>query len=502
MKLMRTLLTAGLVSGLCSTALYAADFYVTAIKSGPVAGTPLAVVALQASTNTSPTRLKTNVNQRGNTAGKWVSVGQAPAVTAPLPVTGTATTAKLATNMALPALAVPVAGATFASFGALMQSGKVQGGDRIFLLDGYHGPINVRDKNFTSAVTIAGMPGATAQLDSIEVVNSANLVFRDLKVWATSISSGGIATVRAYGGAHDIVFTNLDVRSVADAGNYMSWSLASWKANTRGGFLVDGNKISIVGNRLTGTRHAIISMGDNALIEKNIIDGFAGDGMRALGDFSTVNGNKLQNCFHIDANHDDGFQSFSRGPSGQAGAGVVYNLTIENNKIYEWNSPSANPLRCTLQGIGMFDGLYENVMIRNNIIAVSNYHGITVSGGRKVVITQNTVVHPLGLAGSSPWIRISPDKDGTSPTDVMVANNTVNGLKVNPNAARRVAIANNIVVTKAATEFTSVSKQDYTLLTTAKSANAGNVQYATPVDIMGVPRPKGTAPDAGAYESQ
>jgi hypothetical protein len=63
-------------------------------------------------------------------------------------------------------------------------------------------------------------------------------------------------------------------------------------------------------------------------------------------------------------------------------------------------------------------------------------------------------------------------------------------------------VVNNIVVTNPATEFTSIKNQDYTLLATAKSANAGTPTYATPVDIMGVARPKGKAPDAGAYESQ
>ena len=84
----------------------------------------------------------------------------------------------------------------------------------------------------------------------------------------------------------------------------------------------------------------------------------------------------------------------------------------------------------------------------------------------------------------------------------MSPNNAANAVKAYANATRRIVVANNIVVVNAASEFTSVAKQDFTLLPTAKSANAGSAAYATPLDILGVPRPKGAGPDAGAYESQ
>jgi Right handed beta helix region len=507
MTLLRNLLLAGLANGLCATALSAADYYVMPVKPGPVAGTPLAAISLQASTNP----LGTNVNERGNTAGKWVTVGEKPAPTtttttagvttaAPAPTTA-ATTAAATTTAA--AAAAPTTGTTFPSFRALITSGKLVGGDRVFLMGGYHGQLSIDNQRFTSPVTIAGMPGQTAQADAIDIFGSSNIAFRDLKVWETSTTAtAAAALVRAYGGSSNLTFTNLDVRSTANATGYAQWNLTTWRASKQSGFQVDGKNVVVTGNRVTGIFHGIITLGANALVENNIIDGFSGDGMRALGDFSTVRGNKVQNCFQTSANHNDAFQSFSRGPTGKTGTGTVFNLTVENNKLLEWTLPGTNVLRCQLQGIGMFDGMFENLVIRNNLIAVSAYHGITVAGAKNALLTQNTVVHPGGLATSYPWIRISPHKNGTSPTNVMVANNAVNSLKVNPNTARNVAIANNIIVKQAAAEFTSVAKQDFTLLPSAKSANAASSAYATPKDIAGTPRPKGVAPDAGAYESQ
>ena len=526
MTLTKHLLLAGIAIGLPTPAVHAADYYVSPAQPGAVAGAPLAAISLQATVN-----IKRFVSQTvgGKTVGKWIIVGQttvnnsATTPTAPTApsktsetapstgstgtsttgtsTTGTSTTGTSTTGTSGSTAPAPQTGSTYPSLGALLQSGRVTGGDRIFLLAGSHGPLNIKDVNFTAPVTIAEMPGQTAQVDAIQIVNSSNLVFQNLSVWATSPNAGNSPVIRSYGGAHDLTFTNLDVRSAADAGTYVGWNLATWNAHKRGGFLVDGNNIKVIGNRVTGTYFALFALGNNALVQNNIIDGWAGDAMRVTGNGSTVRGNKAQNCFHIDANHDDGLQAASAAPGGW-GSGTLDSVTIENNKIYEWNATQTNALRCKLQGIGMFDGQYSNIVIRNNVIAVSNWHGIAVAGGHHVTISENTVVNPRGIVGDAPWIKIAASKTGVAPTDVMVANNTTNAVKVVANTTNRVATANNIVVKNFLTEFTAPAQQNYTLLPTAQSANAAAIAYATKTDILGVPRPKGKGPDAGAYESQ
>lgn len=503
MKMIRSLLLTGMAMSMSATALCAADYYVMPAKPGPVAGTPLAAISLQAK---AMTRLQTNVNQRGNTAGKWVRVGQVPTTSATTTTTSTtapaAKTASATSVAPIAPLAAPGTGATYPSFGALVQSGKLTGGDRVFLLDGYHGALVIKDLDFSTPITIAQMPGQTAQVEMIGIYNSTNIILRDFKVWALSANAGTGPLIRTYASSSDITFANLDVRSVADAGNYMSWSQSTWLANKRLGMLLQGTRMSAIGNRVTGLYHGIQTEGRYGAIASNIIDGFSGDAMRALGDDSVVRGNKVQNCYQIDANHADGFQSFSRGPTGTPGAGTVYNLVIENNKILEWTLSAPNALRCKLQGIGMFDGMFDNTLIRNNVVAVSGYHGIAVSGALNTRITHNTVVNPSGAATTYPWIKVNKHKNGTPMKNVTVANNTVNAMQTYANAPNNIVVANNVIVKSAASEFTSVAKMDFSLLATAKSANAGATAYAVPLDILGAARPKGTGPDAGAYESR
>jgi len=375
-------------------------------------------------------------------------------------------------------------------------------GDRVFLMDGYHGPLNLSDLKFSSKVSFAPVPGQTAHVDVINVINSSNLVLDGLKVWPTSTAPGTTALVRSYPSASDITFSNLDVRGHATAGNYMSWPLTTWTANKRPGFLMQGQQISAIGNRVTGVQKGIEALGQGALIEKNIVDGFSGDGLRALGDNSVVRGNKVQNCFDIDGNHDDAFQSFTRSPSGVPGGGVQKNLLIEDNKFFEWASSNTNPLRCMLQGIGMFDGMFDGVTIRNNVISVSAYHGIAVFGALNSTIINNTVVDAKGRAGNFAWIYVNNHKNGTRANNVVIANNLTTKMQNTTDATRNILVTNNLIVTSPSAEFTAASTQDYTLRATSKAANTGSAQYATPKDIMGVARPKGKGPDVGAYESQ
>ncbi|WP_284164866.1 right-handed parallel beta-helix repeat-containing protein [Frigidibacter sp. SD6-1] len=514
MKLLGSMLLASLALGVSATALSAADYYIMPVRPGPVAGTPLAAISLKATKRVS--RLRLNVNERGNTAGKWVSVGEPTTTTEPATSTPTSaepqfsTTTETATTSpttssattATSPTAPPSAGPTYPSVAALLKSGKLQGGDRVFLMEGYHGPINISGYKFSSTVTFAPVPGQTAQVDSVLIGNSANVTMRDLKVWATSANAGSGPLIRTYTNSSDIAFYGMDVRSVPDAAKYLSWNLTTWRANKRSGFLLQGARNIAVGNRVTGIYHGIHIEGPQNQIIDNIVDGFSADAMRALGNDSLVRGNKVQNCFQIDANHADGLQSYSRGPTGKPGAGTVYNLVIENNKIFEWTAPTTNALKCKLQGIGMFDGMFDGTQIRNNVISVTAYHGITIAGALNTKITQNTVINALGQGTNYPWIAVNKHKNGTQSKNVVIGNNAANQIQSTSKAANNIVVSNNVVVRKIATEFTDYRGQDFTLMPGALSANAGSSTYQTPSDILGAPRPKGTAPDAGAYESQ
>lgn len=531
------LMAAGCSLALCASQAWATDFFIQPTSPGPVAGAPLGAIALQATTaeaepelveepvettdSTPFKRLRTTVNDRGNTAGKWLRPGSetvtataAEEVDATTDATSasvtedtgatdetavTAATAE-ATTTQITAVA-STTGNTWKSVADAFASGQIKAGDRILLMAGYHGPISIRGANFATPVTIAPVPGQVAHAASITVRSSSGLNFQDLKVWTPAGATLSANMVRTYPDSSNITFTRLDVRAVADSPNYLKWSQTTWLANKTTGFLTDGDKIVVRNNRITGVFHGILSMGRNGVVEANIVDGFGGDGMRALGDYSLVKGNRIQNCFDIDPNHDDGFQSFSRSAAGKAGAGTLYGLKLIGNKIIEWNLQTTNPLRCNLQGIGMFDGMFEDLLIENNVIAVSHYHGITVTGTRKAVIRNNTVVNVQGKAGKYPMILVANDKDGTQSTNITLANNLAMSIRPLPTGAVNSVVTNNQLIALGS-DFASIAAKDYSLSATSKAVDGGQAKYAPTVDVLNAPRPKGAAPDIGAFETR
>lgn len=420
--------------------------------------------------------------------------------TAPGTTTPTTGSGPLTAPPSTTGAAVPAGAQLWANFDALMKSGRVTGGDRIFLLDGYHGQLVVRDMKLASTVTVAPAAGAVAHADSILVMNSSNVHFQGLKVWPRSVVATNMALVRSYANTSNVAFTDLDVRGIATAGNFAGWTAAEWTSYKRDGIMIEGANSAAARNRITGIFHGVIGSGPNALIEKNIVDGFSGDGLRALGDGSTVRGNKVQNCRQINGNHADGFQSWSRGPTGTPGTGTVRNVTIEDNKFFEYVG-TRSPIACKLQGISMFDGLYENFVIRNNVVSTTAYHGISMAGARSSQIMNNTVVHAGGLAGQFPWIRISSTKTGLPSQNVTVANNLVTSNKVTSDPTNKIVQTNNITITNASAEFMSLANRDFALRSGSKAIDAGAPTLAPKDDIAGTARPKGKAPDAGAYEN-
>ena len=118
-------------------------------------------------------------------------------------------------------------------------------------------------------------------------------------------------------------------------------------------FRIDGDRVTVRGNRVRNVRFGISVSGKDARIRDNLIDGFSADGLRGLGDGDWFEYNTVQNALvgaPADGNHDDGFQSWSVGPGG-VGTGEVRDVVLRGNVILNNENPG-HPLQATLQGIG------------------------------------------------------------------------------------------------------------------------------------------------------
>ena len=299
-----------------------------------------------------------------------------------------------------------------------------------------------------------------------------------------------------HGPSWDITIERCDVFTVDDAS---AWGATEWVNVASSGFRIDGNRVAVRNNRVRNVRFGISVSGADARIRSNVVDGFSADGLRGLGDGDRFEYNVVKNArvgAPEDGNHDDGFQSWSRGSDGKVGTGTVTGVVLRGNRIINYTDPNQK-LRCTLQGIGMFDGTFVDWVIENNVIITDHWHGISVYGAKNVRIVNNTVLDPNNSTPGPPWIRITNHKNGTAPQGCVVRNNLATDFS---SAASGVTEDHNIKITDPSKLFVDVANYDVRLLPTAAAIDQGAAQYAPATDILGVARPQGAGVDVGAYE--
>ncbi len=299
----------------------------------------------------------------------------------------------------------------------------IKGGDTIFLRSGSYGALEIIHYYNSSQITLTAEQGHVPLFRNILVRSSRNWTFIGLSVNPSSFASAGFSNLislesHGFTGQIDTIsVNNCSVMSVADS---RAWSRADWNSKAKNGIRVDGTKMKIVGNSFTNVNFGISVGASHSLIERNRVTNFAGDGMRGLGNYTTFQYNTIKNSYDVNDNHDDGFQSWSRGSDGQVGTGSVKGIVLRGNTIINYEDPG-QPFRGTLQGIGCFDGMFDDWIVEKNRVQVDHWHGISLYGARNTLIRDNIVTDPNGSAGAGPpWIMLHSHKDGTSPRDSQV----------------------------------------------------------------------------------
>jgi hypothetical protein len=252
--------------------------------------------------------------------------------------------------------------------------------------------------------------------------------------------------------------------------------------------------MTIRDNRLLNVNFGISVGAGDSLIAGNLVENFAGDGLRGLGDHCTFEYNTVKNCYKVNANHDDGFQSWSTGPDG-VGSGEVVGIVLRGNTIINYEDPN-QPYRGTLQGIGCFDGTFVDWVVENNVVITDHWHGITLLGARNCLVVNNTVLDLNETSPGPPWISIGKHKNGTAPVNCIVRNN----LATDFSDAAGVLEENNLIIHDPAALFVDPAHFDLHLLPGAAAIDAGGSLNAPALDHDRIPRPQGNAIDIGAYE--
>lgn len=382
---------------------------------------------------------------------------------------------------------------------AVAQSGRTfQSGDVLVLRSGHHGAPTIRGVNL-GEVVIRPAQGARATLRSLRIRAAKKWRIQALEISpSTAPTFERTEMVSIAADAAEIVLENCRLYTVADT---TAWSAADWDTRACNGIGLSGPNNVVRSNHLQNINFGISVTGASNLVERNVIENFSGDGLRGLGDYGVFERNVVKNCYDVNANHDDGFQSWSVGPDG-VGTGIVRGVVLRGNRIINYEDP-AQPHRGTLQGIGCFDGFFEDWVIENNEILTDHWHGITLSGARNCRIVNNTVVDRNTTSPGPPWIRIGNHKNGTASTGNVIRNNLATDFSVDTGVA---VMDHNLETSDYAAHFRDYTRRDLRLISSSAAIDAGSPEWAPRTDAAGVPRPldgnaDGTAAwDLGAHE--
>jgi hypothetical protein len=377
----------------------------------------------------------------------------------------------------------------------------VKAGDTLWLRSGYHGALVVQSAYNTAPVTIAAAPGHVPRLKSLLVQAAQHWVLRGLSIspsHAPPLAPITVVNVRDhgfFGPAGDVSIEDSDVFTVDDAS---SWSAAERVNVASSGISVGADRVTVRGCRVRNVRFGIGVDGADARIQGNVVDGFSADGLRGLGDRGLFEYNRVENNYvedPPDANHDDGFQSWSVGPGG-VGTGEVRGVTLRGNVfVHHWNS--GHPLRSSMQAIGCFDGFFVDWVVENNVVVTDHWHGISFLGMRDSRIVNNTVIDLEPGSPGPPWIMVAPHKDGRPSENVVVRNNLSADFSLE---GTNVVADHNLEFTDAAALFAAPPFDLHLRPTATAAIDAGSPASAPLLDAERIPRPQEGGVDRGAYE--
>ena len=378
--------------------------------------------------------------------------------------------------------------------------GQIKPGSKLILRNGFHGDIEIKNIVNDKKITIVAEDGHVPIIGSLSIIGSKGWIFEGLTI-NNKASNLEILRNRTlvfieshkwFGPSSDIV---LDGNNIYSAESVELWSIDDWNTKAVSGLRSTGINIVVQNNTIKNVQFGITMEGKNSVIKKNKIINFSGDAIRVLGDDSTIDGNVIANAFKVDENHDDALQSWA--PNKVVG---VNNLVISNNYFFtDYNHPNKD-LLSNFQGIGLFDGFYNNLRIENNLLFVNHWHAISVYGGNDVVIANNTVIDPFPDDEMVPWIKIRAHKSGKFGKNNNIINNIASKVIYNEEG---VFYANNIELRadQYYNFFIDHVRYDFTPNRTSDAVDGGiNLPeiIQSKYDISGNCRDN--YPDVGAYE--
>lgn len=299
----------------------------------------------------------------------------------------------------------------------------IKPGDTIVLMSGDHGTPKLQGYINTKFITVMAGQGQAPTVSAMTINGSSRWIFNGIKFQGRNTSTAPVNALLDIGrsnwaGATDnIIFTNNTVSTEDDVSG---WSEDDWiKKPFYYGIFTQGTCITISNNRFYNLRNAMSISGDHSLVEGNVIENFGNDGIDIMASELTIRRNTIRGARHsaTETLHSDGIQGWN-----------IYgkmnrNVVIDSNFVINVGDAKVN----TMQGIAIFDGKWDGLIVQNNVVATNHWHGISLYGVVNAIVANNTVVSSDPTKFPS-WIMVREAKDKTPSQNVVIRNNITTSL--------------------------------------------------------------------------
>jgi hypothetical protein len=318
--------------------------------------------------------------------------------------------------------------------------GVVHAGDVIYLLSGNHGSVTMNTYNGqfnnTLPITVQAMPTHAPVLNQLTLRNVSNWTFRGLTFVPPALAPGEVIanwfTLATFTDTNGVVFDKNTLYSQADV---TAWSAQDWlDQSVCRAIYYTGNGCTISNNVIRNVRNGIAVGGDSVAVTGNVVDYFTNDAIDFTSSNTIIRANVITNHYgYLDNGaHRDAIQGWTVG--GVTGHNILIdrNLVMSSTGQYTTIPPVASGTGTdVLQGISIFDGMWKDVVVTNNVVIVPAFHAISMYGVSSLNIQNNTAVTYSTSPGMVGWIGVFNKKDGTVPTRITVRNNIATSLSIN-----------------------------------------------------------------------
>ena len=374
------------------------------------------------------------------------------------------------------------------------------------MLNGDHGRPHIVGVHPSAPLILQALSPQGAKVSEVVLQDAESVALVGLLV-----DGGGVIDPGAVDREQFLVVALSDTRAITlkevvvqSAFSSESWDESGWAHLTRSGVDLRGSDSVVEGCTVHNIYHALSVRGDGARVVGNLVDNFAGDGIRGLGSNSVYAWNTVRDAYidEYEVQHDDAFQAYNLGPNNR-----INNVQIHHNRFIVFADPitpfvEENHLVATLmQGVVITDGYADGWVVENNLVVTSQAHGITLYGARNCRVQNNTVVAHPDIAGQvGPWVRLTDQSKTGEENFNNVIRNNLSAMLTPWDYDSTSVVENNLQIEEPTALFLNAAALDFHLKAGAAAVNAGVTVDVPAVDLDGAPRVQGGVVDVGAFE--